>query len=152
MWPDGVTPLSKAVRAPAELAARLALVGVVAAEDGARLAKTLAPGMRLVSREGELWRWDGFVARADAPRPAAARLEQKVRLEETEAEIDRLTPLRDAAAKTLAEAGARLAAAEAALREARQAPCRPSARPPWRARPWRRFSTTWRGATRGPSR
>ena len=122
VWPQGVVPLADLVRAPAELAARLALVGVVAAEDGARLAKTLIPGMRLVSREGELLRWDGFVARADAPRPAAARLEQKARLEETEAEIDSLTPLRDAAAKTLSEAGARLAAAEAALREARKAP------------------------------
>ena len=34
----------------------------------------LKPGQRLVSREGDLWRWDGFVAAADAPTPAARRL------------------------------------------------------------------------------
>ena len=40
------------------------------------MAGTLKPGQRLVSREGDLWRWDGFVSRAEAPRPAAVRLEQ----------------------------------------------------------------------------
>jgi chromosome segregation protein len=72
--------LTRFVKAPDALAARLALIGVVDAEDGARLAAQLPPGARLVSREGDLWRWDGFVRRADAPQPAAARLEHKNRL------------------------------------------------------------------------
>jgi chromosome segregation protein len=87
--------LAPLVKAPPELAARLAFTAVVARADGERLAgKDLCAGMRLVSREGDLWRWDGFVARADAPKPAAVRLEQRTRLAEVEAEIDVLRPAR----------------------------------------------------------
>jgi chromosome segregation protein len=120
-WPKGVEPLAKAVRAPAELAVRLAFTGVVAREDGPKLQKTLKPGMRLVSREGDLWRWDGFVARADAPRPAAVRLAQKTRLEEVEAEIEKLTPVARQSAEAQAAAGKALAAADQAQRAARAA-------------------------------
>ena len=118
-WPKGVEPLASVVRAPVELAARLAFTGLVAREDGPRLQPELKPGMRLVSREGDLWRWDGFVARADAPRPAAVRLAQKSRLEEVEAEIDKLAPATRAAAEAQVEAGEALAAADQAQRAAR---------------------------------
>ncbi len=122
VWPEGVTPLATAVRAPPELAARLAYTGLVARADGERLQGALQPGMRLVSREGDLWRWDGFVSRAEAPRPAAVRLGQKARLEEVEAEIERLTPAARAAAEAQAAAARAFAAAEEALRAARRAP------------------------------
>ena len=118
-WPKGVEPLASVVRAPAELAARLAFTGLVAREDGPKLQKALKPGMRLVSLQGDLWRWDGFVARADAPRPAAVRLAQKARLEEIEAEIETLTPASRAAAEAQADAGKALAAADQAQRAAR---------------------------------
>ncbi len=62
------------VTAPPELARRLAQIGVVERADGARLATLLKPGQRLVSREGDLWRWDGFAAAAHAPTGAARRL------------------------------------------------------------------------------
>ena len=62
----------------------------------------LPPGARLVSKEGDLWRWDGFTARADAPKPAAVRLEQKTRLAEVEAEIEKLEPRAKAAREALA--------------------------------------------------
>ena len=52
------------------------------------LQKHLKPGQRLVSREGDLWRWDGLVIRAGAPTPAAQRLEQRNRLEELEGRLD----------------------------------------------------------------
>jgi chromosome segregation protein len=42
-----------------------------------------------VSKEGDLWRWDGFVRRADAPAPAAARLEHKNRLAAARKELAR---------------------------------------------------------------
>ena len=72
----------------------------------------LAPGQRLVSRDGALWRWDGFTAGADAPTAAAQRLAQKNRL----AELDAEAVARDAQA---ARAPRRhLPAAEAALRQA----------------------------------
>jgi chromosome segregation protein len=78
--PNGVAPLARYVSAPQALALRLAMVGVVDENEGARLYAALAPGQRLVSRKGDLWRWDGFVARAEAKTAAAIRLEQRNRL------------------------------------------------------------------------
>jgi chromosome segregation protein len=120
-WTAGVEPLADQVAAPEALAARLAQVAVVARGDGDRLAATLRPGQRLVSREGDLWRWDGFVSRADAPRPAAVRLAQRGRAAELAAEIARLEPEARAAATTQTAAADRLRTAEAALRPARAA-------------------------------
>ena len=77
---EGAAPLTDMVRAPEALAARLAQIGVVAEADGARLQTTLRTGQRLVSREGSLWRWDGFSVAAEAPTPAARRLEARNRL------------------------------------------------------------------------
>lgn len=82
--PEGVQPLAELVKAPAQLLRRLQQVGVVARADGKRTAALLKPGQRLVSREGDIWRWDGFVAAADAPSPAARRLAEKNRLGEIE--------------------------------------------------------------------
>jgi chromosome segregation protein len=121
-WPAGASALGDHVRAPAELAAALAFTAVVDRADGPRLAKGLAPGARLVSLEGDLWRWDGYVARAEADRPAAIRLEQRRRLAETEAEIERLNPAAAAAQAAHAEAAEALRAAGDALRAARAAP------------------------------
>ena len=45
----------------------------------------LKPGQRLVSREGDLWRWDGFSVAANAPTGAARRLAGKNRLADIEA-------------------------------------------------------------------
>ncbi len=122
VWPEGASPLSPLVKAPSALAARLAYVALVERADGDRLQKALTPGARLVSREGDLWRWDGFTARADAPKPAAVRLEQKTRLIEVEAEIEKLEPRARAAREVLTAAAARLRIAEEILREARRAP------------------------------
>ena len=84
--PPGAEPLAAHVAAPAALARRLAQIGVVSRAEGKRLSARLLPGQRLVSREGDLWRWDGFVAAADAPTPAARRLAEKNRLADLEAE------------------------------------------------------------------
>ena len=78
--PFGVTALSNFVDAPPALARRLRAIGVIDASDGARLKNDLRPGQRLVSREGDLWRWDGFTSHADAKTAAAIRLEQRNRL------------------------------------------------------------------------
>ncbi len=78
--PDGVRALSDFVRAPAQLTRRLAAIGVVDADDGERLRDSLKAGQRLVSRDGDLWRWDGFTSHADAQTAAAIRLEQRNRL------------------------------------------------------------------------
>ena len=86
--PDGVEPLAAHVSAPPALARRLAQVGVVARADGERLMALLDVGQRLVSFEGDLWRWDGFVAAAEAPTPAARRLAEKNRLGELQREAE----------------------------------------------------------------
>lgn len=136
--PASAQSLARFVKAPAALAARLALIGVVEAKDGPALAKQLTPGARLVSKDGDLWRWDGFVRRADAPQPAAARLQHKNRLASARAELSaaetRLGQAKaawesakterqrlDGEARELRGEGPRRAAAEAqAAREAEQ--------------------------------
>ena len=75
--PDGVEPLSKHVQAPPSLSRRLSQIGVVDKAHGAALAGALKPGQRLVSLEGDLWRWDGFAAAAHAPTGAARRLAER---------------------------------------------------------------------------
>ncbi len=86
--PEGIEPLAARVSAPQALARRLAQVGVVARTDGKRLSALLKAGQRLVSPEGDLWRWDGFVAAAEAPTPAARRLAEKNRLGDLEREAE----------------------------------------------------------------
>jgi chromosome segregation protein len=78
--PEGVKRLSTLVKAPMELSRRLAQIGVVDKARGNEIAKLLKPGQRIVSIDGDLWRWDGFVASAEAPTAAALRLAQKNRL------------------------------------------------------------------------
>ncbi len=78
--PGGVDPLSNFVSAPPALARRLAHIGLVGQAEGAHLARQLVPGQRLVSMQGDLWRWDGLSAAANAPTPAARRLAEKNRL------------------------------------------------------------------------
>jgi chromosome segregation protein len=121
-WPKGVEPLAPQIGAPSQLAARLAFTGLVARAEGERLQADLPPGCRLVSREGDLWRWDGFIARAEAPRPAAIRLEQRSRLAQVEGEIEALEPrVRQASQRHQATVQA-VSAADAAVREARRGP------------------------------
>ena len=119
--PLGAIALAHLVIAPAELARRLAQIGVVERAEGARLAAVLKPGQRLVSREGDLWRWDGYAASAHAPTAAARRLAEKNRLGEVREALERATG--DVAVKrervVEAEAGLRTATEmEAELRNA----------------------------------
>ena len=86
--PEGVVPLADHVQAPAELARRLAQIGVVPRERGAELVSQLKTGQRLVSPEGDVWRWDGFVAAAHAPTGAARRLAERARLVDIENELE----------------------------------------------------------------
>ena len=121
-WPDGVEPLAGHVSAPQALGARLALCGVAGRNAIETLAQSLPVGARLVTREGDLWRWDGFVQRAEAPRPAAVRLAQRTRLSELEAEIDAGKPALEADQATLKAATEAFRAAEEAVKTARAAP------------------------------
>jgi chromosome segregation protein len=122
--PDGVEPLAAHVQAPPELARRLAQIGVVERADGARLAALLKPGQRLVSRDGDLWRWDGFAADAHAPTGAARRLAQRRRLADIDEELS-------AARAAVEMHRGKVEAAQAALAAATTADA--NARERWRA-------------------
>ena len=87
--PDGATPLGAHVKALPELERRLAFIGVVADDaTGAALQAGLKPGQQLVTRDGAVWRWDGYTMRAGAPSTAAVRLSQRNRLAEIRQQID----------------------------------------------------------------
>ena len=117
--PAGVKPLSQHVTAPPELARRLAQIGVVARADAARLIGMLQPGQRLVSREGDLWRWDGFAADAHAPTGAARRLAERGRLADIDAELATARAGVDSKRAAVEAAAAKVAAAAAAETGAR---------------------------------
>jgi len=118
--PDGASPLSRFVGGSALLARRLNQIGLVETADGSRLQALLKPGQRLVSKQGDLWRWDGFVAAADAPSAAAQRLAQRNRLADLDAELATARAARNSLktdATSLAEALERARAAEREKRE-----------------------------------
>ncbi len=78
--PEGATPLSKFVKSPEALARRLRQIGVVDAARGRKLQTMLVPGQRLVSKQGDLWRWDGYSLKAGTDSAAGARLVERKRL------------------------------------------------------------------------
>jgi chromosome segregation protein len=123
--PDGVTPLARFVEGPGVLARRLGQIGLVGGKDGPRLQPLLQPGQRLVSREGDLWRWDGFRAGAeDAPSAAALRLQQLNKLTQLKRDLAEVAARAEGAAQAHAALQARLAdlaRADQMARDARRA-------------------------------
>lgn len=107
--PARATPLADHVSAPAALVRRLAQIGVVDRDDGAGL----AVGQRIVTRDGAMRRWDGFVTSGDGA-AVAERLERVNRLAVIEASLP-------AAKAEVASAQERLHVAEQAIGEARAA-------------------------------
>ena len=108
--PRGCTPLSSQVEAPSALARRLAQIGVADSDDGSI---ALTVGQRLVTRDGRLRRWDGFVA-SNLGAAVAERLIRANRLAELEAALPDAQGL-------VAAAEARVEAAAAAVQSAREA-------------------------------
>ncbi|KAA0912951.1 chromosome segregation protein SMC [Aquicoccus porphyridii] len=123
--PEGVDALSNHVSVPEVLARRMSQIGLVDAEEGGRLQARLKPGQRLVSPEGDLWRWDGYRAWAeDAPSAAALRLQQLNRLETLKQQMETVTARADGARAAHEMLQARLkelSEADSQAREARRA-------------------------------
>jgi len=69
------------------LAARLSQIGVVSDGDINRLAAELKTGQRLVTKTGQVARWDGFEIAAGAETSAAIKLKQQNRLAELKTAI-----------------------------------------------------------------
>ncbi len=126
--PEGVQSLASQIKAPPALNRRLQQIGLVTHEQGEALFARLAPGQRLVSLQGHVWRWDGLQSEAGAPTAAALRLVEKNRLATVElasqnakAESQRLRQLFETAQAAVQAAVQAEAAALTALRQDRQA-------------------------------
>ncbi len=134
--PAGAHSFADAVSAPPVLARTLAFAGWVDGDTDARsLQASLAPGQRLVDREGRLWRWDGYTCLAAGGSAAAQQLRHKNRLDvldgeiaaaaaqarSADAEAAAAMAARNDAAEGERHARAQLRAAEAALAHARAA-------------------------------
>ena len=107
--PDGASALAAHVAAPPELARRLAQVAVVESDEG----QPLAVGQRLVTLDGRLRRWDGYVATEGG----AAAAERLIRLNR----LDALAATRPAAEQAVGEAAAAQDTARAREQAAAQA-------------------------------
>jgi len=118
--PSGCVPLAQHVQAPPALQRRLGQIGVAPDEEtGRALSARLAQGQRLVTREGALWRWDGFTVAAGAPTAAAKRLSQRNRLEDVRTQLVGAAAAVEAARGRLSEAQEAMRLATAAERRAR---------------------------------
>ena len=119
--PADARPLSAFVQAPAALARVLAHIGVVSQAVGAALQAQLSPGQRLVSREGDVWRWDGFTAAADAPSAAAKRLAERNRLASIEDDMREAVAAAEAAKSEFEQARAQVESGQRNERDKREA-------------------------------
>ena len=128
--PSGTVALLSQVVAPIAIHPRLSQIAVADSDIG----QSLAPGQRLVTRDGRLRRWDGYVSSGDG----AAAAERLVRinrrtaiagqLPEVRSGLEQIENARSTAAAGLSEADATmvaarrgLAAVEQAARDARRA-------------------------------
>ena len=118
--PDGAWALTQFVEAPSALQRRLSHIGVVSKALGQALQPQLKPGQRLVSREGDVWRWDGFTAAADAPSAAAQRLAERNRLASLEVDMVEAITVADGAKTQFDLARAALEAAAKFERDTRE--------------------------------
>jgi chromosome segregation protein len=115
--PEGAASLAGQVQGPPALARALSQIGLVDDDAfGDARQGDLAPGQMLVSREGAVWRWDGYTIRAGTPTAAAVRLQQRNRLWQLQRDLASAGEVLEAAC-SLCEAAtaADRAAAEAEL-------------------------------------
>ena len=112
----GLAPLAAHVRAPAQLGRRLAQVGFAEHDEG----YPLQPGQRLVTRDGVVRRWDGFVATGGGS-AAAERLVRANRLRAIDADLPGLNAAVTEATRVRDEAIAAVADHHHAAEQARTA-------------------------------
>lgn len=116
LLPPGAEPLARHVDAPAALHRRLAHVGVVDTDAG----HPLAVGVRIVTRDGTMRRWDGF-STSGSGLATAQRLIRVNRLAQLDAAQPALLAIAEQAQAASRAATASLASAEAALGTTRHA-------------------------------
>ncbi len=119
--PAGAEPMARYVTGPEALNRRLAHIGLVPdREAGHALQPQLSPGQTLVTRAGDLWRWDGYVAAAEAPTAAARRLAERNRLEALRREAEEARENAETARRALEEVRQRRERLQETARAARQ--------------------------------
>ena len=79
--PGKVRPLSNYVSGSSIIVSRLSQIGIVDdIKTGWDLFPKLKQGQRLVTRNGDFWRWDGYTSSAEASTTVAIKLQQRNRL------------------------------------------------------------------------
>ena len=107
--PKGTTPLADHLKGPQALSSALAGLGVApSAEDAEQAQSSLQPGQAITTKEGGLWRWDGYVQPLGAETSAAQRLKQEARLRQLIADLARAEKDAETAQHTAATAQSHL--------------------------------------------
>jgi chromosome segregation protein len=101
--PTEATSLADLVQAPPLLARALSQIGVVETAT-AELLAALRPGQTLITRQGGVWRWDGYTIRPGTSSAAAVRMQQRNRLAKLAADLATATATHEAAAAALRSA------------------------------------------------
>ncbi len=74
---DGIIKFSSLVKAPENLKKKLEFIGLIEnRENIINIQKNLKPGQIIVSKSGEIWRWDGFVSKGKQNNSTKAILDQ----------------------------------------------------------------------------
>ena len=77
VFPENVIPFSSIIKAPDNLKKRLEFIGLIENKENINeLQNNLSDGQVLVSKTGEIWRWDGFTSKGKENAPIKTVLEQ----------------------------------------------------------------------------
>lgn len=116
--PEGTVSIARHIKAPAHLSAALSQIGLVEDKDATKtLLGALKPGQALVSRAGDLWRWDGYCLSAVVPDQNAQRLARQKKLAGLEKKQPELEKVIDDAARLIKDLQANLQSAESRHKE-----------------------------------
>ena len=76
-FPSGIIKFSSIIKAPDNLKKKLEFIGLIEEKENVLdLQRNLKPGQILVSKSGEIWRWDGYVSRGKQNNSTKAILDQ----------------------------------------------------------------------------
>lgn len=90
-FPSSVRKLSEIIIPPAALQRAFDHIGLVeTVQEGQEYFKNLSFGQSLITKEGDVWRWDGYHQKAGLQSKAAQRLLQRENLKQTEESLTEL--------------------------------------------------------------
>lgn len=117
--PSGTLPLADVLTVPPELQAVVSAIGVVGTDDEAsKLAPRLGVGQIIVTKDGSVWRWDGY--RSVGISGADEEIRRSARISVLETQSEALTAEVAAAKSTLEAATAAVRVSKLTVEQARQ--------------------------------